>query len=157
MAKKYKFKIGEWVVVSNISVMVHEDDARKLSTTPKVHVVGQICGAVTRFTGIVERPSYSNYYDDGTPYDYEPPYLDVKGSVMLWEVREGLLNTPILALEENITSLGELDITLPGKKDVMSAKERVQLSDIMRSEMEGWPRDEKGRWRKYTVEEIRGM
>ena len=35
--------------------------------------------------------------------------------------------------------------------DVVCPESRADLADIMREEMKNWPRDEKGRWRKYRL------
>jgi len=94
--KNPKFKIGDPVLVRVCTVLdLDEEKVNKICYRKKVDIFGLIVGAIYRYTG---KLILGDYRQD----DYEPNYLQVDKSVLLWQVRTGYLNKPIEAMEKDI-------------------------------------------------------
>ena len=149
--KDLKFKIGDWVWVRHKTVVdYHEPNAvdysgpggdPKTAVKVKVDVVGQVAGLKRKFIGKLVSPEY-----DPRLRDPQNPYLNVTEELILWEVKTGYLNKPILVAEEDMgMALHELGAKLPllhTKRTPWTESEKHDLRQIMKDE----PRDEKGRW-----------
>jgi len=150
--KTPKFKIGDWVRTNWITLVDYDSKTgeRKIFKSGLSETaIGQICGATRKMLGqyregVDHLPGYSpNYVEE----DYYPPHLEVKGSVVLWEIRRGYLNIPILALERDITRLKKKTKTptLPWIKQVRIPWSEKQKEEQSRT-MQVAPRGKKGRW-----------
>uniref|UniRef100_A0A6M3XZT7 Uncharacterized protein n=1 Tax=viral metagenome TaxID=1070528 RepID=A0A6M3XZT7_9ZZZZ len=103
MKKQPKFKIGDWVEFRYEAKILTEEKIvgsgrlykRMIVRKSVSKKIGQIVGAIYRFDGEVTPQSGS--YDD-----YEPGYLQVNKSNLLWQVRIGYLNKPHEVFEEDL-------------------------------------------------------
>ena len=145
--KKPTFKIGDWVKIKAVAFLEYDhNNNRQVLSTP-IEKIGQICGAKRRmlgkYIGYKPQRSYFGSYDG-----YDQPYLEVKGSIVLWLVRTGYLNKPLEVLEEDIEThehWNPKDITpLPWfhKVDVWTESDK----ETLRRAVKDAPRDKKGRW-----------
>ena len=152
--KQYKYNIGDLVrVIGESEVGYDEADNRDIYTIKfNEPIIGKICGMKRKFLGKYnpQTPSYKYAYDIDVT---EQAFLDVKGSVLLYEVKQGMLNKPILVLEEDIERLSSAELILKFRyqfpliyshKVVYSEEERKIMSEYSKS----FPRDEKGRFCK---------
>ena len=104
--KEPKFKIGDWVATKTEVEVDYNEESQKVVFKNQLNkrIIGQICGAKRKFLGVLKEPSPNSkysYYEPDSYGDHEP-YLKVTGSVILWEIRIGFLNIPILTTEEHI-------------------------------------------------------
>ena len=141
MAKKpsLKFEIGDWVVVYKESTLKHVSGRRKLIRTElPIPKCGQISGAKRAYEGKC------------VPRDYdEPGALTQRVAHLLWYVRYGVTNKPILVHEEDLlktTSPGKLPRLKISNPFTEMPKESVAWRRDLRSYAEAQPRDENGRW-----------
>jgi len=148
--KKYKYNIGDLVKVMGKSYVDYDEYGNRdiYTFTLKEPMIGKVCGMRRQFLGnYVEQSSrsYSYYHDD----TIEQPYLNVEGSALFYEVKQGMLNKPVLALEENIILIERyyfaLFSQLPfvhSRAVKLTEKERKELSEYSKC----FPRDSKGRF-----------
>ena len=151
--KKYKYNIGDLVRVLKKSYIVYyEYGHRSVYTSPELikPIIGIICGMKRKFIGTyIEQSSrtYSYYNEDCI----EQSYLKVEGSVLFYEVKQGMLNKPILVLEENIRKIETWELALHFKNYKLpfllsgwqwSEREKEVMSEYSKS----FPRDSKGRF-----------
>ena len=154
MPKEFKYKIGDWVYVrEKTEVGYYGSEQPPIFKTAKkipVNVQGQIVGLRRKFTGKVKSPAYSY------PNEYDQNWLDVSEELILWEVKLGYFNKPILVAEEDleryfpkekfkVMNIGQIVETLPllYTRKVEWTKE---ARESLRRDMASIPRDEKGRW-----------
>ena len=97
--KEPKFKKGDWVATDKIVVVKYNIKDQKVVVVKKLfkRVIGQISGLKRKFTGKYSLNMYGEGYDDG--------YLKVDGTVLLWEIKIGYLNTPLTTKEEYIEKI----------------------------------------------------
>ena len=99
MSKEYKFKIGDWVETKKILYDYKQSETneggyitrsfRKFNTT-QIKILGQICG--------MKRLHFGEY-----KFDVDgQKYLDIDQTKYVYLIREGMINKPIMALEEDI-------------------------------------------------------
>ena len=149
--KKPTFKIGDWVKIKAVTFLEYDHNNNRQVLSAPIDKIGQICGAKRRMLGkYIGGKRKNNHF--GSPYgdgaDYDEPYLEVKGFVILWLVRTGYLNKPLEILEEDIEvheHWNPKDITpLPWfhKVDIWTKSDKEALRRIMKDA----PRDKKGRW-----------
>jgi hypothetical protein len=113
--KKSRFCIGQYVTVQAICKMEYEsregiapkgkNNANRIAhRVPCRPFNGLIVGARYRMLG-----RYNSGGDVGNHdgYEYEPPYLSVKGSVLVWLVARGMTNHPVEVLDEDVEPAGE--------------------------------------------------
>ena len=144
-----KFKIGDWVRIQAETYLEYDNNGdRQIIRNPMVRT-GQVCGAKRRMLGQYKGgETKQNYYGGSYDYetDYEQPYLNIKGSIVVWLIRIGYLNKPVEVLEEDIQR-----IVMEPKRDLpwlyinslpWSESDKKELRDIMKDH----PRDKKGRW-----------
>jgi hypothetical protein len=157
MSKKYKFEIGEVVLAGCRAEMQFTIDEIQRSYTDEKElkiirlaspIIGKICGMRRRFYGVVhpESPCTPSYYGGGD--DYIPAYLEVKGSVLLYEIKEGMLNRPIEVLEKHITKIKDFSpgFLLNYQFPLLYTGITEKVKEYLRNESKNWPRDKKGRW-----------
>lgn len=90
-------KIGNPIIVrATIAVEYDAKGKRDIVRNKCEPFKAMIIGHRTKMLGQVRKPS-SNIWSE----DYEPAYLQVNGSIGLWEIRHGLTNIPILVAEED--------------------------------------------------------
>lgn len=135
--KKYKFKIGDCVEVYASMVPVYRDGKRLISRVPIYEPKkGIICGMKRRVEGKIVG---SNHY--GLLDDYDPPYLNPEKVILLYQVKQGMLNVPMEVLEEDIKFIPAFQI--PMLFSEWNKRERERLSEYSKH----FPRDEKGRFK----------
>ena len=148
---RYKYNIGDLVRVTKKSYMGYDKDGNRRVYTfgeLKEPLIGKICGMKRKFLGKYKRQDEVSYYGE---YIHESAYLEVKGSVLFYEVKQGMLNKPILVLEENIERLLSAELILKfryqfpliySRKVVCSEEERKIMSEYSKS----FPRDSKDKF-----------
>ncbi len=118
---KYKYQIGDWVSVSATVGFGVAKMKRKLFRTKCNPFNAQIVGATRKQLGI--------YHIDG---DEGPCRLERTGSVLVWKVIRGVLNTPILVFPGDL-KLIVCDERLPWlySKDIYWSKsDREMMRDF---------------------------
>ena len=156
MKKKPKFNIGDYVEAIP-STIEYENWDRPAKREKKIIVKspykpkrGVIIGAVIRYTGTLDMPSY---------YSGESPVWIAEKGVLFWQIRYGYLNKPFEALEEDIKLLEPVhlhclmqDKAIPWKNTGWTDYYRKAQSEDMKSLFEKqpdlFPRDSKGRFTK---------
>jgi hypothetical protein len=146
-----KFKIGDWVLFKRYAEFNH-DETGKNRVLGIAEIIGDpwrgiVSGAVHRFTGQLK----SEYQDAEDPaYGHFTKYLEVKNTLLLWEVKMGLTNKPYLCFSEDMTLLWRVheiptpDYKFPFKYCYFDEKQKKEMSDIMKRV----PRDENNqRWK----------
>ena len=140
MAKKYKYKIGDWVEVRNIVNFVYFGQTRKMVRAVNdedfIPFIGQIVGYKYCFTG-------KTYDDDGYKYFSQDKAIGV------WLVRRGLMNKSKLVRENNLSLCPSQNHVLP-KKFVSTTPWNDDAKKVMRQEALHMKRDKKGRFLKTT-------
>lgn len=132
MGKKYKFKIGDWVEFKTYLKVISSDGKRKaheigLAKSRK----GQICGAIVRHLGDIQ--------DDG--FGKESSYLVIRKAVILYQVRDGMINVPYEVREKDLQQILPQK-NIPWRKVRLSSWTKQQLS----SKANAQSRDSKGRF-----------
>lgn len=142
MGKKYKYKIGDWVEFKTY-LKVRSSDGKRCA-----HEVGlaksrkgQICGAIVRHLGDIK----NYHWDDHSPIDQN--YLVIRKAVILYQVRDGMINIPYEVREEDLQQVFAPDVKhpkmrLPWRKVRISSWTKQQLS----SKANAQQRDSKGRF-----------
>ena len=156
MKDKKRFKIGDWVHVKATMTTDYElVDGKQTKVVIKdpSNITGQIVG-LKRFclgkyyggTHPIYPISVNNYFE---PDDFDPSYLLVTSTILVWEVKEGMLNKVIYACDEDVSD-GVL--TYPGQRVPLlhSIKPSWTHQDRqnLRCETAKVPRDKKGQWTK---------
>jgi len=104
--KQYKYNIGDLVKVIKKSYVDYDETGEREVYTQELDkpIIGKVSGIKRKFLGKYNPQSSpgQNYFEET---NYGPAYLEVKGSVLFYEVKQGMLNKPILVLEENIILL----------------------------------------------------
>lgn len=140
MAKKYKYKIGDWVEVRNVVRFVYfEDKKRKMirdsSDNDFKSFIGQIVGYKYCYTGNVI------FEEDGYKYFSQDKAIGV------WLVRRGLINKSMFVRENDLSLCLSQDHVLP-IKFVTSIPWDDSAKEVMRQEALNMKRDKKGRFLK---------
>jgi hypothetical protein len=146
---KLTFTIGDWVVSEFESVVEYErfegGKAKRTVAKRKRDVYGQICGVVRKGVG--------DYFpaSRGHEGDYDPACLVVMEYVLLYEVRQGLVNKPILVNPSDVKrAVGMLDC-IPMFKISKPCPWDERAKGFARNELKSWPRDSKGRLLKRST------
>ena len=151
--KKYKYNIGDSVRVTKKSYMGYDKDGNRRVYTfgeLKEPLIGKICGMKRKFLGKYKQASHSWEYQYSSDV-IEQSYLKVEGSVLFYEVKQGMLNKSILVLEENIIKIKTWELALHFRSYNFpllystfkwSEKERKLMSEYSKS----FPRDSKGKF-----------
>lgn len=140
MGKKYKYQIGDWVEFKTYLKVTSSDGKRKaheigLAKSKK----GQICGAIVRHLGDIK----DSEYGDG------PSYLVIRKAVILYQIRDGMINIPYEVREEDIQKILPQK-KLPWRKVYISDWEREQMRESAKSQ----PRDSKGRFIRHQLRAV---
>ena len=147
IANKRRFRVGDWAKVLRVvkTKIVWEAGGKEYAgkkvlcaskdSCPKV---GQVVGLTARWLG------WRGVGEDGSYSVFESP--DAIQKVELWQVKFGVINKPVLVLDEDIAPAddGE-DLCLPllyTAQPPWDEKARRLLSE----ESKKWPRDRGGRW-----------
>jgi hypothetical protein len=145
-----KFQIGQGVRVKAVVDSHWETSTKYLERSKKViermecseTTIGQITGVRRIVLGSIIEGS-SGYMGE----DYEPNSFNPEKVIMVWEVRTGLTNKPILAYPEDLERVWlRMDMPVPILRSCA-----IVYSDVYRKAMsedsKNWPRDAKGRWK----------
>lgn len=103
MAKKYKFKIGDWVSFKK-RYEIHSSGGERYAYEIGMHkpIIGQVCGAVIRYIGKIKTEEWD--------YHNQAAFLVPEKSMILYQVKDGMINKPFEVKEEDIEKLDELDL-----------------------------------------------
>jgi hypothetical protein len=137
MAKKYKFLIGDWVKFKKFYKVQSNGGERyayEIGLTKPI--LGQVCGAVIRHLGKIK----TNEYD----YHNEYAFLVPEKSIILYQIKTGMINIAHEVKEEDITHVGftEIDLNLPWKKSWATKRDREGMSEATNDRL----RDSQGRF-----------
>jgi hypothetical protein len=137
MAKKYKFLIGDWVKFKKFYKVQSNGGERyayEIGLTKPI--LGQVCGAVIRHLGKIK----TNEYD----YHNEYAFLVPEKSIILYQIKTGMINVAHEVKEEDITHVGftEIDLNLPWKKSWATKRDREGMSEATNDRL----RDSQGRF-----------
>ena len=143
-----RFRIGdavEFIVVTEVSTDdgVREAHVLSKSCRPKNPLRGEIVGIKTFYLGKVRHSSGGCNGE----WDYEQGYLLVEGTIVLWAIKQGMMNKEIYVKDEDIYAVVKNRDKFPiryGRKLNWNEKDR----QIQREIMSDIPRDSKGRWLK---------
>jgi hypothetical protein len=143
--KKSRFAIGQNVTVTAKCLTVTSNEGiRTAKSCPCTPFDGLIVGARYRMLGKYE--SGNQFSEDG----YQPPYLAVKGCVMVWLVARSMMGRPVEVLDADVhfSQSQEWPPNLPwyfaSVKQEYSAEYRRFLADAAKD----MDRDAKGRFVK---------
>jgi len=102
MAKKYKFKIGDWVKFKK-RYEIHSSSGERYAYEIGMHkhIIGRVCGAVIRYLGKIKTDEYD--------YHNQAAYLVPEKSIILYQIRDGMINVPFEVKEEDIEEAPLLD------------------------------------------------
>lgn len=149
MAKKYKYKIGAWVAFKKYIQVTTYDGTREEHEIGLARVkIGRICGAIIRHLGKIHTEEY-DYHNDN-------PTLVIRKAVILYQVRDGMINKPFEVREEDLKKLDELDLhtagikEIPWKRRYFSTWER----DALAAKANSTPRDSKGRFLRKHLKAV---
>lgn len=136
MAKKYKYKIGDWVEVRNVVRFVYIKQKRKMvrESNDFEPFIGQIVGYKYCFTG-------QTFNDDGFKY------FSQDKAIGIWLVRRGLINKSRYVRENDLSLCPSQNHILP-KKFISSIPWNDSAKEVMRQEVLHMKRDKKGRFLK---------
>jgi len=161
---KHNFEFGDWVETEAYIEMGYDgfgtkDKLKRMLFRVKHYktICGRICGMVYRYEGNI---GADNIQILGYDYDYFEPDLpqshlcNIK-SRRLYQIKQGMMNKPILCLPEDLKKIPEqiqtdlncvISFTKPHFPILWKTPEgnRQYLRDIMKNH----PRDKKGRWIK---------
>lgn len=135
MARKYKYKIGDWVEVRNFVRFMYVGNKRKMvrESDDFEPFIGQIVGY--------------KYCSIGTCYneDEGARSFSTEKSIGVWLVRRGLMNRSRYVRENDLSLCPEQDHILP-KKFIPSAPWTDAAKEVMRQEALHMKRDKKGKF-----------
>jgi len=135
----YKYMIGDYVEVKATVIPKYiKHGIRILARTEKLQR-GKITGIKKMFTGKVN-------------YDFEDRCFEQNECIAVWEIRAGLLNKPIYALDKDVIKCERHQPfpLLAANSYKWSEQDKRNLSE----DSKNWPRDEKGRWCKTVLSKI---
>jgi hypothetical protein len=145
MGKKYKYQIGDWVGFKTYIKVASSDGHRKAYEVGLAkEKFGQICGAIVRHLGDIKS------YEDFSGRDN---YLVIRKAVILYQVRDGMINIPFEIREEDIRCIEEAHYVhkkIPWKKVYISDWEREQMRESAKTQ----PRDSKGRFVRHHLRAV---
>lgn len=165
---KRVFKIGQFIWTDFLVEMQYEEEERATRKQRRVkskrHAVrikqdecvwGQIVGARLKQEGTYYPAggTTSGGMFDPPEYDYDPACLLVDKTIVLWEIRQGYLNKPLLAFASDIhPAIGVLDGSVPWRHSIQTpcdARLPAELSKAAKAQ----PRDSNGKFVKSGVPE----
>ena len=107
------FKIGDSVLIKATIWMAYKDENVRVPYRNKLDkpIGGKVIGLVRRQLGTYH-PGHN------APYmDFEPGYLDITGTILLWKVTTGWLNNHIEVQDSDIKLLGtNLPLPMLGRR-----------------------------------------
>jgi len=141
MGKSYKYKIGDWVEFKTYLKVTSCDSKRQAHQIELAKSkIGQICGAIIRHLGDIKTDQY-DYHNDQA-------YLIIRKAIILYQVRDGMINVPYEVREEDLKKMDALDLHSAGIKNIPWRK--VYLSkwhkEFMSNQAKSQQRDNKGRF-----------
>lgn len=161
---KPKFNIGDLVEAYPSKLEYEKKNTGKvrkdLITKDHNKIKGVIVGAVYRYIGELNIGGFMGVLEP----DYDPSCFTSEKGILFWQIRQGYLNKPVEALEEDIRVIERVYsgwLRLVKKKDVnkipnkipwkyVGEKYKEHLSEVMKKEFkenpDSFPRDEKGRF-----------
>lgn len=147
MGKKYTYKIGDWVSFDKC-IMVHSQEGERYAHEVgfSKRKLGQICGAIVRYLGEIRHKEWDYKKDHG--------FLVIRKSVIMYQVRNGMINVPFEVLEKDL--MGVQFMHPPFTKKPNMPWKHVHYSESLRKHMaqiaKDQPRDSKGRFTRYDLQ-----
>lgn len=155
---KKRFEIGNWVHAKATMVTDYDNDfasydedinkkRMKVIVKKPANIIGQIVGLKRFQLGEYRAGGASYGYGCGGEPDFEQAWLLVIEVITVWEIKQGMLNRAVYALDEDVDS--NVVISLKTKLPVFYSRQPVWTErdkQNMREEMANMPRDKKGRW-----------
>ena len=137
--KKIKFDIGDWVeakaVVSFGYSFVYGEENKRRMFLDEVKRKGRIVGMVYRCLGIGQ-PHFG--------FDC-PSTIKIQSKVLVYQIRDGMINIPFECLEEDLTKILPEDFPFCKSYQIpWTDEDRRQMAEYVKDQ----PRDSKGRWTK---------
>ena len=141
MAKKYKHLIGDWVTFKRF-YKVHSDGGERYAHEVGLSkpILGQVCGAVIRHLGKIKTTEYD--------YHNEYAYLVYEKSMILYQIKQGMINVAYEVKEEDIEPATALDLfaadieKLHWKKSWATKRDREEMSKATNDQL----RDTQGKF-----------
>lgn len=134
------------------------DNGRKIIKRDFEHInldkprVGVITGAKYKFAGTVNpQSSYTSYEGES---DYDPGYLAVEKTILLYTVRLGMLNPEILVMPNDLQVYTNQKEKIPTKFIPGTPYYPEEFRAQLREEVKNMKRDEKGRFVKTYLETV---
>lgn len=148
MPKKYKHKIGDWVEFKKYIKIVSQSGERYAYEVGRDKpIVGQICGAITRFIGDIKTHEWD--------YHSNSAYLVIRKSVTLYQVKDGMVNIPYEVKEEDIIlepNYSDFGYKLPWKNNHFSKMHKKLAREYAARQQ----RDSKGRFVYHMSKAVGG-
>jgi hypothetical protein len=95
--------LGDTVVVRAVTfVEYHDDDKRVVQRVEYRTFVAWVVGQRVKHLGTYSK---AGHYGAPGEEEYEPPYLVIEGTVILWVVRVGLRNEELLVADDDLTKV----------------------------------------------------
>ena len=139
MGKKYKYLIGDWVKFKKHYKVSSSDNQRyayEIGMTKPI--LGQVSGAIIRYVGKIKTESW-DYHNDSA-------YLVPEKSIILYQIKTGMINIAYETKEEDIEPATALDLfsadieKLPWKETCLSTPMKKLMSNYAADRV----RNEKG-------------
>lgn len=141
MAKKYKHLIGDWITFKKY-YKVHSSSGERYAheiglTKP---ILGQVCGAIIRHLGKIKTHEYD--------YHNESAFLVTEKSMILYQIKTGMINIPYEVKEEDIEPATALDLfeadieKLPWRKSWATKRDREGMAEAANDRL----RDSQGKF-----------
>jgi len=145
MAKRLKWKIGDWVKVTAIAGRFLEDSNdltdlyiwRPVNIPKEEQKIGQVCGAIIRYDGFYERPC--EYSLSGSKVHGK--FIGHNANVLI-QVRFGMINKPISCFSDHLVGSTVAHDNLPYRyvKACVDDEDRQRQAEYAKHRM----RDAKG-------------
>lgn len=101
--------IGDRVIVRAVSALGYANERDRVVFTQQAEKPfdAVIVGLAVKYLGTYRGSHWPDHSGE-----HDPPHLKVTGSVTLWEVRNGMVNKPLLVRDEDLY-LTDLPFTIP--------------------------------------------
>ena len=128
MGKKYKYLIGDWVKFKkHYKVSSCDNERYAYEIGMKKPILGQICGAIIRYVGKIVTEQWDYHNEHGK--------LIAEKSLILYQIKTGMINIAYEAKEEDIEPVNALDLfeadieKLPWKEPCLDKSMRKLMSE----------------------------
>ncbi len=143
-----RFNIGTNVQADSAMTVAYDAEGHKKIYKALGPVCGMIVGLKRFMLGNYEGSGYIGGSGCSEP-ELEEAYLNVTESVVVWVIKEGMLNKPVYALDEDVVGAwGPKELPLLHQNQPeWDARDR----QIQREAVANAPRNSRGRWIKGAI------